>query len=235
MSAAALALSFFDPAHEIYGTARSGATILFEGRRPRAVPEGPVIEKTNGAVTARIDGELDLQVEPLSEPADLGEAAVSICQVRGEAAGRDGRLPGHPGGDDLAAALGGARRAAHRVRARGRGARAAAPGPASARRTRARRRTGERHADRRGQLQGGRGGAPVHGLRRRRAPAQRRAGAVAAGRGVSPAGLRDRPGRHLPRAGRAGGARRGVSLADRRPRGHRRLRAHHPHRTSEAA
>lgn len=89
MSAAALALSFFDPAHEIYGTARSGATILFEGRRPRAVPEAPVIEKTNGAVTARIEGELDLQVEPLSEPADLGEVAVSICQVRGAAAGRN--------------------------------------------------------------------------------------------------------------------------------------------------
>ena len=38
MSEPALALSFFDAAHDIHGTARSGTTILFEGRKPVALP-----------------------------------------------------------------------------------------------------------------------------------------------------------------------------------------------------
>ena len=41
MSEPALALSFFDAAHDIHGTARSGVTILFEGRKPNALPQGP--------------------------------------------------------------------------------------------------------------------------------------------------------------------------------------------------
>ena len=48
MSAAALALSFFDAAHDIHGTSRAGATILFEGRKPLALPEGPSIERAFG-------------------------------------------------------------------------------------------------------------------------------------------------------------------------------------------
>jgi hypothetical protein len=88
LSAPALALSFFDPAHEIHGTARSGATILFEGRRPRALPRGPEIVETSAGASARLEGELDLEVEPTSEPADLGSVRVRLCHVRGEAAGR---------------------------------------------------------------------------------------------------------------------------------------------------
>ena len=72
----------------------------------------------------------------------------------------------------------------------------------------------------------GRGGPHLHRLRRRRAPAQRRARAVAArtrsiprrGSGLVIAGLVVRP-----RGDR--GPRRGVPLAPRRARGHRRLRA----------
>ena len=45
MSDPALALSFFDPAREIYGTARSGTTILFEGRRPVRHAEGPALRQ----------------------------------------------------------------------------------------------------------------------------------------------------------------------------------------------
>ena len=68
--------------------ARSGATILFEGRRPRALPRGPEIEETSAGATARLEGELDLEVEPTSEPVDLGSLRVRLCHVRGEAAGR---------------------------------------------------------------------------------------------------------------------------------------------------
>ena len=33
--------SFFDPDRELHGTARSGVTLLFHGRKPTALPEGP--------------------------------------------------------------------------------------------------------------------------------------------------------------------------------------------------
>jgi hypothetical protein len=88
VSAPALALSFFDPAHEIYGTARSGATILFEGRRPVVLPEGPVVEEHTGGWRAGLGDRLALDVEPVAEPADLGGVRVHVVRVRGQASGR---------------------------------------------------------------------------------------------------------------------------------------------------
>lgn len=88
MSAPALALSFFDTAHEIHGTARAGATVLFEGRQPRAIPEGPAIEAVGSGWRAQLRGELSLEVEALSDPADLGGVSARVCRVHGEAAGR---------------------------------------------------------------------------------------------------------------------------------------------------
>ena len=41
MSVEAFALSFFDPDRDLYGTARSGATLLFHGRQPAAHADGP--------------------------------------------------------------------------------------------------------------------------------------------------------------------------------------------------
>jgi hypothetical protein len=88
VSAPALALSFFDPAHEIHGTARSGATVLFEGRRPRALPSGPSIEGSGDGWHAELNGELTLDAEALSEPAELGGVSARLVRVRGEAGGR---------------------------------------------------------------------------------------------------------------------------------------------------
>jgi hypothetical protein len=88
VSAPALALSFFDAAHEIYGTARSGATILFEARKPIALPEGPSIEVTDGGWRADLPGKLSLEVEALSPAADLRGVTAHVARFRGEAAGR---------------------------------------------------------------------------------------------------------------------------------------------------
>jgi hypothetical protein len=88
VSAPALALSFFDPDHEIYGTARSGATILFEGRKPTAVVEGPTFEQGGSGWRAELPERLSLDVEPLSEEADLSGVSVRVCRVRGTAAER---------------------------------------------------------------------------------------------------------------------------------------------------
>ena len=88
MSAPALALSFFDLAHEIHGTARSGATILFEGRRPVALPEGPSIEENGDGWRAELSGQLALTLEPLSDAVDLGGVSARVVRARGEASGR---------------------------------------------------------------------------------------------------------------------------------------------------
>ncbi len=88
MSAPALALSFFDAAHDIHGTARAGATLLFEGRRPLALPQGPSIEAAGDGWRAELDESLSLELERVSPPADLGGVRAHVARVRGEAAGR---------------------------------------------------------------------------------------------------------------------------------------------------
>ena len=88
MSAPALALSFFDAAHDIHGSVRSGMSILFEGRKPTALPEGPEVESTGEGWRAVLPDTLALEFEPLSPPADLGGVRAHVTRVRGEAAGR---------------------------------------------------------------------------------------------------------------------------------------------------
>jgi hypothetical protein len=88
VSAAALALSFFDAAHDIHGTARSGMTILFEGRKPVALPEGPQVEATGSGWRAELEDHLSLEFEPLSAGADLGGVRAYVARVKGEAGGR---------------------------------------------------------------------------------------------------------------------------------------------------
>jgi hypothetical protein len=88
VSARALALSFFDPAREIYGTARSGTTVLFEGRRPVPHSDGPAMEQSGGRWRAELAGILELELAPVTEAADLGELTAEICRVSGRAAGR---------------------------------------------------------------------------------------------------------------------------------------------------
>src|SRR4029079_19590192 len=58
VSEPALALSFFDAAHDMHGTARSSMTILFEGRKPNALPQGPQIEATGSGWRAELTDRL---------------------------------------------------------------------------------------------------------------------------------------------------------------------------------
>jgi hypothetical protein len=88
VSAPALALSFFDAAHEIHGTARSGTTILFEGRKPVALPQGPQVESAGSGWKAVLKDHLSLEFEPVSDTADLGGVRARVARVRGEAGGR---------------------------------------------------------------------------------------------------------------------------------------------------
>jgi hypothetical protein len=88
VNAEAFALSFFDPDREIYGIARSGATILFEGRRPGAHVGGPRVEAEGESWRAELPGHLSLQLDPLCPELDLGGVTARMCRVKGEASGR---------------------------------------------------------------------------------------------------------------------------------------------------
>jgi hypothetical protein len=83
-----LALSFFDVAHELSGTAREGMTLLFEGATPTTVGQGPEVSvEAGGAMAARLGGRFDLRFEPVAEPAPLDGLRTTLCAVTGSAGG----------------------------------------------------------------------------------------------------------------------------------------------------
>jgi hypothetical protein len=84
----AFALSFFDPDRELYGIARSGATVLFEGRKPAAHAGGPRLEADEGGWRAELPGRLSLRLEPVCPELDLGGVTAQVCRVSGEVEGR---------------------------------------------------------------------------------------------------------------------------------------------------
>jgi hypothetical protein len=88
VSGGPLAIAFFDPARDLHGTARAGATLLFEGRQPTAIGEGPEIEVAGTELRAVLPGRFALELEPVSEAADLEDVSVRICRVRGDVGGR---------------------------------------------------------------------------------------------------------------------------------------------------
>ena len=87
MTEAPLAVAFFDAAKELYGIARSGATVLFEGTTATAHAEGPVVERSGEGLQATLEGRFELRLEPLSEPAELGGVSARTCSVTGNVGG----------------------------------------------------------------------------------------------------------------------------------------------------
>jgi hypothetical protein len=88
VSAEAFALSFFDPDRDLYGTARSGATLLFQGRQPAAHAEGPQVAEQGDGWRAELHDRLALDLEPASPEVVLDGVTARICRVRGEVDGR---------------------------------------------------------------------------------------------------------------------------------------------------
>jgi hypothetical protein len=82
--APAYALSYFDGDRELYGTARSGATILFEGRKPAAHASGAEIEPSGEGWRAELAERFSLELAPVTPEVDLGVVTARVCRVRGE-------------------------------------------------------------------------------------------------------------------------------------------------------
>jgi hypothetical protein len=79
-----LALSFFDPARNLSGTARAGMTLLFAGTKPTTIDSGPdVTRDQGGAMTARLGDRLDLRFDPIAAAATLTGLEITLCAVIG--------------------------------------------------------------------------------------------------------------------------------------------------------
>ena len=86
MTETPVALAFFDPDRELYGSARSGATVIFQGRTPTAM-DGPSVEPSGEGFRATLPDHMDLELEPVSPEAQLGGIVARTCRVRGEVEG----------------------------------------------------------------------------------------------------------------------------------------------------
>jgi hypothetical protein len=89
VSEAPLSAAFFDPERSRYGMARSGATLLFEGTRARALPEGASVEPAGEGYTVELEDQLKLALEPVTPPADLSGTRVRVCRARGSVEGAE--------------------------------------------------------------------------------------------------------------------------------------------------
>ena len=87
MSQPALSVAFFDPARQVHGLARSGATLLFEGTRSLVLDEPARLEPSGEAWEAAVDNRFEVRLEPASEPVELAGNRVRVCTVTGNVAG----------------------------------------------------------------------------------------------------------------------------------------------------
>jgi hypothetical protein len=88
-AAPAVSVAFFDAARQIYGQARAGTTLLFEGKKSVALSEGPSLEPHGEGLRAELAGRFALELEPLSPEATLGGVVARMCRVRGELGGAE--------------------------------------------------------------------------------------------------------------------------------------------------
>lgn len=87
MSEAPLSVAFFDPARQVHGLARSGATLLFEGTRSLVLDEPARLEPAGEAWKARVDNRFEVMLQPSAEPVELAGNRVRVCTVTGTVAG----------------------------------------------------------------------------------------------------------------------------------------------------
>lgn len=84
MSPPAVSLAFFDPEHGLYGTARAGATLLFDGDGSHVLAKGPEVERRGDGWKAALEGSFELQLEPIAASARLGGVDAHLCSVKGK-------------------------------------------------------------------------------------------------------------------------------------------------------
>jgi hypothetical protein len=80
----ALSVAFFDRDNGLHGTARAGASILFDGVRSTVLPSGPELERSERGWNARLEGSFALEFEAVAEAAVLDGVTAHVCEVAGD-------------------------------------------------------------------------------------------------------------------------------------------------------
>jgi len=88
VSEPAISVAFFDPAHGLHGSARSGVAIVFEGDEPEVLAEPPTLAREGAGWRVDLAGRAELVFEPVSAEAKLSGARARLCRVRGQAGER---------------------------------------------------------------------------------------------------------------------------------------------------
>lgn len=83
MSTPAISIAFFDTEHELHGSTRTGATLLFDGSSSNVLAEGPRVESAGGGWRAELEGAFSLALDPLTAPLRLPGVAAHVCRVSG--------------------------------------------------------------------------------------------------------------------------------------------------------
>lgn len=89
MSAPALSVAFFDQARRRHGLSRAGATLLFEGASSQVLSEPARIVAAGEGYAAVVEGRMELELEPVAEPAELAGTRVRVCRVSGRVDGAE--------------------------------------------------------------------------------------------------------------------------------------------------
>ena len=84
---APVAVSFFDAARGLHGVVRSGLTLIFDGREAHAERSEATVERAGDEWRARVGEHVELTLEPVTQPADLGGIEVTVCSARGTVRG----------------------------------------------------------------------------------------------------------------------------------------------------
>jgi hypothetical protein len=82
-----LSVHFFDPEHGLHGSARLGATLLFDGSGSRALPDGPRVQRSGDGWRAELDGAFAIELDPVAAAAELDGVSAHLCTVAGDVGG----------------------------------------------------------------------------------------------------------------------------------------------------
>jgi hypothetical protein len=79
VSDAAIALTYVEPARNLYATARSDFALVFEDGRASSFDEPTALEATRDGWSARLPAALELSLTRVAEPVELGGMRAHLC------------------------------------------------------------------------------------------------------------------------------------------------------------
>jgi hypothetical protein len=81
MTETAIALTYVDPARNLYATARSGFALIFEDGKASSFDETVNVDATGDGWSAKLPGGLDVTLTRVAKPVELGGMRAHLCSA----------------------------------------------------------------------------------------------------------------------------------------------------------